>query len=192
MSEPSTPLPIAEIEHRLPGRLRLRLASRRGDAAFLASIAERLARLPGVRSLRANPRTGSILIEHDGAAEALGELAKEQGVLQIAPPAPPVPRSSGGAGHRTVRVPPLSVVAAGLAGLGLYQAARGRLVGSGTGTLWKAFGAYAYLNRPRLAAALAGFGLYRLARGPALGSAVSLFYYAISAHHMARQRNDGG
>jgi hypothetical protein len=191
MSEPSTPLPIAEIEHRLPGRLRLRLASRRGDAAFFASVAERLARLPGVRSLRANPRTGSILIEHDGAAEALGELAKEQGLLQIASPAPP-PRWSGGEGHRTARVQPLSLAAAGLAGLGLYQAARGRLVGSGTGTLWKAYAAYAYLNRPRLAAALAGFGLYRLAKGPALGSAVSLFYYAISAQHMARQRKAGG
>jgi len=186
------PLPHAEIAHRLPGRLRLKLASPRGDAASFAALAARLARLPGVRALRANPRTGSILIEHDGEAEALAGLAREHGMLEITAPAVPAAVRGGGAAHRSVRMQPLSLAAAGLAGLGVYQAARGRVLGNVVGTFWKAFGAYANMNRPRVAWALVGFGLYGLGRGKPLGSAVSLFYYAMSAQHMARQRQNRG
>lgn len=187
MPETSTPLPLAEIAHLLPGRLRLRIPSRRGDAPFFAEIAARMARLAGVRAVRANLRTASLLIEHDGPADALARSASEQRVLEIVPAAPAPTRAQQYSG-RLAALPPLSVAAAGLAGLGLYQMARGEMLGSASENFWMAFRTYALLGRPQIAALLVGFGLFRLAKGKALGSAESLFYYAATAHRMARRR----
>lgn len=188
MPETSTPLPLAEVVHHLPGRVRLRVDSRRGDAAFFANVAKRGAQIPGVRAIKANPRTGSLLVEYDGAPDALLRLAREHGVLRIASPAPrAVPRMARS--RRFVRVQPLSVAAAGLAGLGLFQATRGRLLGSATENLWNAYGAYAQMNRKRIAATLAVLGLYQLATGRVLGSGASLLYYALSARDIVRRRD---
>jgi hypothetical protein len=188
MSDTSTSLPLAELVHQLPGRLRLRVDSRRGDAAFFAGVAKRVAEIAGVRAIRANPRTGSLLIEYDGTAEALARSAREHGLLRIASPAPPSARTAMRS-RRFAPVRPLSVAAVGLAGLGLYQAARGRLLGSATENFWNAYGAYAQMNRKRIAATLAAFGLYQVTTGRVLGSAASLLFYALSAHNMARGRD---
>ena len=188
MPETSMPLPLAELVHQLPGRLRLRVDSRRGDSAFFADMAKRVAGMAGVRAVRANPRTGSLLIEHDGAADALVRSASEQGVLRIAAPAPRAVRTTVRS-RRVIPVRPLSVAAVGLAGLGLYQAGRGRFLGSATENFWNAYGAYAQMNRKRIAATLAAFGLYQLANGRVLGSAASLLFYALSARDMTRGRN---
>ncbi len=57
-------LPVAVVVHAMSGRTRLRIAERRGDRAFFASIATGLSAMPGVSRVEARPLTGSILILH--------------------------------------------------------------------------------------------------------------------------------
>ncbi len=187
MPETSIPPPQAEVVHQLPGRIRLRLHARRGEAAFFTDLAARLGRLAGVRAVKANPRTASLLIEYAGALDALLRAAREHAVLEAVAAAPVVPRSRRYAG-RLAAMPPLSVAAAGLVGLGGLQVARGKILGTASENFWMAFRIYALMGRPRIATLLILFGLYRLARGEALGSAESFFYYAAQANRMAKRQ----
>lgn len=59
----AAPLQV-EVAHRLAARTRLRCTQLRGDAAGLASLATRLAAVPGVTATETNPLTGSLLIHH--------------------------------------------------------------------------------------------------------------------------------
>lgn len=56
----------AEIAHLTPGRVRLRVGSRRGDALFFVEAGRRLAELPGVTGISTNRHSQSITIRHDG------------------------------------------------------------------------------------------------------------------------------
>lgn len=189
MPETSTPLPRAEIAHLLPGRMRLRIRTHRDDARFFAEIAGRIAGLAGVRAVRANPRTGSLLIEHEGPAAALLRSVTEDGVLEAMPAEPPPSARQRAYSRRLGAMPPLSVAAVGLAGLGAYQVARGQILGSASENFWMAFRIYLLMGRPRIAALLVAFGVYRLVKGQALGSAESLFYYAAQANRMAKRQD---
>lgn len=173
MPDAATP-PPAEIEHRLPGRMRLRVRARRGDDGFFRQAEAALARVPGVRAVRANPATGGILIEHGSDETALLAEARERGLFEAAPPP-----------ARAEAPATLDLAALGFAGAGLLQAARGRALGSATENLFNAHSAYFTSNQPRLAAVLLAFGLLQVARGEVLGSAVSLFLYANSLRRTA-------
>jgi len=177
--------PSAQVEHQLPGRLRLRVSAKRHDPAFFAAVEESLARAPGVLRLRTSPRTGSVVVEHAGEAASIAAFAREQGLFHVspatAPPAAALVRRTKRAERSGLRLRPLSVAAAGLAGLGAYQAARGQVVGTAVEHLWHAYSARSRLGMPRLAAALLGLGLYRLAVGPVLSSAPTLLFHAVSA-----------
>jgi hypothetical protein len=81
----------AHIAHSIPGRTRFRIHNRRHHRQFFRDIDGRLARLPQVKSVAADPRTGSVLVHHDGstldllaalATAGLGEL------VDLEPPAP--------------------------------------------------------------------------------------------------------
>ena len=53
MSNASQSLPLAHIAHQLPGRVRLRIPERRGDAAFFDELARALASWPGIERAQA-------------------------------------------------------------------------------------------------------------------------------------------
>ncbi len=171
----------ANVTHRLPGRTRLRIPARRGDDAFFARMIEQARALPAVLAARANPVTGSLLLEHEGEIET---VAWELG-LDIAPPLPPARRT-----RNPVAPPsPFGLAAAGFGAAAAVQLARGRLVGdSAVENLWNGFNAFRALKRPGLAAALTGVGLAQLARGRVLNSALSLVFYAASARSLARRQ----
>ena len=58
-------LPVdAFIGHISPGRLRVKIPSKKGDAPFFNSLQALFACLPGVQSITTNPATGSLLILH--------------------------------------------------------------------------------------------------------------------------------
>lgn len=59
-------LPLAEIVHATGGRTRLRFADRIGDTFFFERLAERLSLVEGVAEVRARPRTGSVIVPHEG------------------------------------------------------------------------------------------------------------------------------
>jgi hypothetical protein len=55
----------AQIVHRTPERVRLKVRGKDGDEAFFARLATRLAELDGVISVRTNRHAASIVICHD-------------------------------------------------------------------------------------------------------------------------------
>jgi copper chaperone CopZ len=54
-----------DLAHHLPGRLRLRSALFKGNARASEETQRHLAEIRGVTSARANPTTGSVLLEYD-------------------------------------------------------------------------------------------------------------------------------
>ncbi len=194
MPDATVPLVPAVVEHRIPGRMRLRIPRRRGDAAFFGHVAAELAEVAGVRSVRNNPVTASVLIEHGGDAAEVLQAARERHLFAATEPT--------GASARAVaafdalarwspgRSPPraLNLAAAGLAGAELVQVARGRVVGSASENFWNAYAAYAMTGQGKVALLLGVFGLVQVMRGEVLGSATSLFLYALSARRMAQSR----
>jgi hypothetical protein len=79
------PLPLATLVHATPARMRLRVASRRGDAAFFEACAARLAELPGIAAVDARAMTASLLLHHeDVSVEALAEAAERAGLFIVA------------------------------------------------------------------------------------------------------------
>lgn len=57
-------LPKAHISHQTSGRLRIRIPSQKGNAAYFASLKERFSSFPGVQKIEVNPLTGSVLVLH--------------------------------------------------------------------------------------------------------------------------------
>jgi len=56
-------LPTGKIVHLTSGRVRIRIEQKKNDPAFFKSLAENLKGISGVKAIRANPLTGSLLIE---------------------------------------------------------------------------------------------------------------------------------
>lgn len=75
--------PTAELLHQLPGRARLRVDSKRGDAAYFAELERQIGACPAVSAVSANPLTATLLLRHVGEFELVGRHIKEQGILAI-------------------------------------------------------------------------------------------------------------
>lgn len=179
-------LPAAQLEHTIPGRMRLRVPSRRGDAGYFARVAERLQGQADIVMLRTNAVTGSVLILHRSRPEAIAALARKDGLFDLAP------GSVGRAGRgprlsRGKALPWLGGAAAVFGAVGMYQAVRGRLGSNAVETLWNAYNARSELKRPWLAALLAGMTAYNIAGRRVLPSAPSLLYFAATAWNYARR-----
>jgi hypothetical protein len=73
-------LPCACLCHRTPKRIRLKIAQKRGNAAYFRSLAEKFSHFRKFDVLEANPRTGSVLIVDDHidihAITAFGKTAQ--------------------------------------------------------------------------------------------------------------------
>src|SRR5208337_2162372 len=54
-----------KVVHALPGRVRLRVANVKGNPALARRAQEKLAKVPGIRQVEAQPGTGSLLIHYD-------------------------------------------------------------------------------------------------------------------------------
>lgn len=72
------------VTHALPGRVRLKVARFKGDPELARRAGEKLAKVPGIKQVQANPLTGSLLILHDlveplaaETLEPLGEFFEE-------------------------------------------------------------------------------------------------------------------
>ncbi|MBX3517242.1 MAG: hypothetical protein KF815_09905 [Rhodospirillales bacterium] len=157
--------PTAYLSHAITGRARLKIPARRGDQAYFAVLAERLQRdCPGVRSVRVNPLTASVLIEHAEPLPPLGIFAAGTGLFLLEATPPPLPpvgpalRSAASALDRSVR----------------------RTAG-GTWDLWTL-----------LALVLLSLALVQVRRGTVLPPAVSLTWQALTAlglSHLMNSKN---
>ncbi|HVZ51343.1 MAG TPA: hypothetical protein VG986_05220, partial [Pseudolabrys sp.] len=116
------PLPIAEIVHAMPGRARLRIAGRRGDAVFFAAVATGLSTVAGVYKVDVRPFTGSLLIQHGPPLERIAAAAKEARLFAVGE-ASAVPPPTEAAEFN-----PKMLVGLGLAALGLWQLTEGKIL----------------------------------------------------------------
>lgn len=114
-------------------------------------LAERLQRdFPGVRSVRVNPLTASVLIGYVGPMPALGPFAAGAGLFRLEATPPPVPpvgpalRNAASALDRTVRSSAggtwdlWTVLALILLSLAFVQARRGAVLPPAISLVWQA------------------------------------------------------
>jgi hypothetical protein len=178
----------AFVEHELPGRVRLKIPSHRGDVTFFESLVRTLSDLVGIDELIANPFTGSIIIRHSGPAEPIVSRAAELDLFEIgerdeASRRRFLPLSWADRDPRTPEI--LSAASLLLAGLGTYQLSQGEVLGSASENFWSAYSSSRLLESLGLATLFAGLGIYQLLNGRLLGSAASLFFYALLALRIA-------
>jgi len=133
-------IPEARIVHRIAGRMRVRVPSRRGDPAYFASAEETLRSLDGVERVEADPLTGGILILHHADPQGIADYAAQKGLFLAKEEE--AKKSSGTVVHDVLGAPfgalskrikgftgsaadlsGLAVLA--LLGVGVYQIARG-------------------------------------------------------------------
>jgi hypothetical protein len=177
----------AFIQHQIPGRVRLKVGSKRGEIGFFEAIIEAMSKHPGVEELRADPLTGSVIIRHSGALEPILAVARQHQLFEVAERENRTDASSTRAAAQSERQHPalFDAIAVGLGGLGLLQLTRGEAVGSAAENFWNAHGAQRLLRNSPLAAGFVAMGIYQLLRGQVLGSASSLFFYALMTREIA-------
>lgn len=184
----------AFIEHRLPGRVRLKIPSRRGDVSFFESLIATLSDLLNIDELTANPSTGSVIIRYTGPVETIMSRAADLGLFEIGEPQLQQPKHRSRPtpqGRPDPRSPEIIMTTAlALAGLSAYQVSRGEALGSATESFWTALVAYRNLDSAALAALFATLGVYQVLSGKLLGSAASLFFYALIALRTAGLQED--
>ena len=122
------------VEHMMPGRIRLRFRSRRGETDFFQRLVTLLSEISLVDEVDANSLTGSVLIRHSASPDQLAFLAAQSGLLSVqdlstALGDPPAPRREARSGLSA----PMAV---GLFALALLQLARGRVLGSASEQFW--------------------------------------------------------
>jgi len=54
-----------DVAHQVPGRVRMKVASAKGNPEMLRQIAETFAAIPGIEEITVNPHTGSVVLHYD-------------------------------------------------------------------------------------------------------------------------------
>ena len=128
-------MPIAYVEHQIPGRLRLRIPERRGDVAFFRRVVGALSKVPDVTELDGSPLTGSVRICYSGTVRGDRRRGGQRGSVRDPQarrggPAEEAAKgaSSPGAPHGDAGM--LDSIATGLSGLALFQVTQGQVTGS--------------------------------------------------------------
>jgi hypothetical protein len=178
-------IPVAHIEHQLPGRVRLRVPSKRGDVSYFERAVKELSRHPAVRELAASPLTGCITLLHSEPLHAIMEAAENLILFEMGGSKPSVKAREKRSERLSREASLAGHVAAGLTGLGLFQAARGNVAGNAVESLWLSFNAHRMLGRPDLAVVFGAAGVWQLLQGQLLGSASSLFFYSMMMRQVA-------
>jgi hypothetical protein len=147
-------LPQASMCHQSPDRLRIRVASRKGDAGYFAHVVKSLSGLRMFKDLAATPLTGSVLfIGENLDAGEIAAYASEHKLFHLTtaePPSLPLmhslvqPVASIDRSLRTITGGKLDLPSGiffALLGTGIYQLARGRFSTPPWYTaFWYAFG----------------------------------------------------
>jgi hypothetical protein len=164
------------VEHMMPGRIRLRFRSRRGETDFFQKLVTFLSEISLVDEVDANSLTGSVLIRHSASLDQLAFIAAQSGLL-------PVQDLSSALGdtpasRRQARNGSSVPMAVGLFALALLQLTRGRVLGSASEQFWHAERARER-HAPVLSLALLGLGILQFLSGRVLAPAASLFVYGM-------------
>jgi hypothetical protein len=148
----------AYVKHRLPGRIRLKIPQKKGDAGYFERMAESFADCPGLTQLHLNPHAASLLICHEPETDFLNiaEFAEARGLFTVAaePESVPLPilhqPLTAFTSSRLSRADELlqqasqgrfngrSLLFLSLLGLAAHQIARGRFLSPASTLLWNA------------------------------------------------------
>ena len=149
-------LPKAQLKHQSQGRLRVRVPSQKGDAAFFQKLKDGFADFPGLTRLVVNPSTGSVLflgekvdphaLDQHSSKKSLFRLNKTNSVKK---PLPNRSMDPMAALERNMRewtqgsLDLFGLVFYALLGTGAYQILRGNFGAPPWYTaFWYAFGVY--------------------------------------------------
>jgi hypothetical protein len=138
-----------QIAHVTTGRARIQLPEHRGDPEFFDRIVQLIEQSGIVRSARANPVTGSIVLEFDGDAEDL--LTKLAALVPIEIVAPQVaaqlrsPWAGSTAPFKLVSgrdIDPMLMAGTLFGAVGVVQTVRGRVLIPALAAFWCAANAF--------------------------------------------------
>jgi hypothetical protein len=144
--------PLARVAHALPGRKRIKIDGKRGDAAYFAMLEKKLAECPGIGTVTTDPRTGMVLISHTVGDPILWNYITEHGLFQFgtnetAAPTPALPSIVGDV--RTGEHKPYTksgkkpdirrLIFLGMMGMGVVQVIRGNIAISAIAAFWYAY-----------------------------------------------------
>ena len=73
----------AVVAHSSPGRLRIKIASLKGDEGALAACRDQAVQCPGVVAIEVNPVTGSMLFIHQTSVAAIAEYARVKDLFSL-------------------------------------------------------------------------------------------------------------
>jgi len=73
----------ALVVHKMAGRIRIRVPSKKGNETYFASVKEALSSCVGVEGVEVAPFTGSILVRCHGPTEGVIEWAQAQGLFVV-------------------------------------------------------------------------------------------------------------
>ncbi len=79
-------LPVATICHKTPGRLRVKVLSRKGDSSYFSSLAEHFSRYQGIDTLSVNAVTGSALFLHSLETQTIAQYAEANNLFRLENP----------------------------------------------------------------------------------------------------------
>ena len=117
----------------MPGRARLRISDRRGDATYFASVATSLSNVAGVYKVgQGRPAHRDVLIRHSAPLGRIDAAAQELGLFMVgeaAPAAAPTPE---------VAFDPKILLAIGFVGAALWQMSKERVFPPALTLLWYA------------------------------------------------------
>lgn len=102
---------MLEIAHQVPGRLRLTLPLLRADSRLATSLPGQLRRYEGVRSVRANQASASVVILHDPRRVSAGELQSH--LMAMLQAAADMNASANASASAATKGPPRAVSARG-------------------------------------------------------------------------------
>jgi hypothetical protein len=156
--------PEAQIVHRLPGRVRLRISGKRNDTAYFSKLAEMIRACPGVGEARVNPLTGSLIVWHEGPFEVVAAYAEARQMFRVTGPSPAAPLRTQVAEGLEDTSRNLEAVTGGeldldgmlivgLTGLAIQQAIEGNIMAPAVTLLWYALHAARGTRQDRGAAA---------------------------------------
>jgi hypothetical protein len=78
-----TDIPDAFLSHRISGRARLKIPSKKGDFHYFESLKEQLSKCSGIETMEVNPVSGSILIVHASDVEKIAEYARNKNIFNL-------------------------------------------------------------------------------------------------------------
>lgn len=132
----------AVVVHQIPGRVRMRIAARRGDAGYFSKLNDELRSIEGVRAVSTNHATSSVVLQHEGELRDLVARIRERNLdFSVKTDTAKIPTYTGIRPVRIVsgrNINPMFMLGSTMIAMGVVQVLRGRIAVPAIASLWYA------------------------------------------------------